>query len=90
MVLQKPHRLGGAMHTRELIAAEYGIIYLLHNFFLSPPQTSDSSADLSVLSVLGGNQLAPGTDVFYICQEYSLVFVLDMSPTMMAVVSHRS
>lgn len=53
-------------------------------------QTSDSSVDLNVLSALGGNQLAPGTDVFYICQQYSLVFVLDMSPTMMSVVSLNS
>lgn len=49
------------------------------------PQESGSS-DLSVLSVLGGSQVAASTDVFYLCQQYSLVFVLDMSPTMMAVV----
>jgi len=39
--------------------------------------------DISMLSAVGGNQLVPGTEVFYICQQYSLVFVLDMSPTMM-------
>lgn len=44
--------------------------------------------DISMLSAVGGNQLVPGTEVFYICQQYSLVFVLDMSPTMMTAVSH--
>lgn len=44
--------------------------------------------DISMLSAVGGNQLVPSTEVFYICQQYSLVFVLDMSPTMMTAVSH--
>ena len=45
-----------------------------------------SSDDLSVLSVVGGGGVSPKTDVFYISQQYSLVFVLDMTPTMIQVV----
>jgi hypothetical protein len=41
---------------------------------------------MSVLSVVGGEGVSPKTDVFYICQQYSLVFVVDMTPTMIQVV----
>lgn len=40
-----------------------------------------------MLSMLGEEEVTAGTDVFYICQQYSLVFVLDMTPTSMQVVS---
>ena len=40
-----------------------------------------------MLSVVGGTQVVPSTEVFFISQQYSLVFVLDMSPTMISVVS---
>ena len=59
---------------------------------LSLPQAWDTSSsdDMSVLSVVGGEGVSPATDVFYICQQYSLVFVLDITPTMIQVVySHR-
>ena len=49
-----------------------------------------SSDDLSVLSVVGGGGVSTRTDVFYICQQYSLVFVLDMTPTMVQVVGEKS
>ena len=48
-----------------------------------------SSDDLSVLSVEGGEREGGATsnaDVFYISQQYSLVFVLDLTPTMIQVV----
>ena len=34
----------------------------------------------------GEEGVSPSTDVFYICQQYSLVFVLDMTSTMIQVV----
>jgi len=37
--------------------------------------------------MLGEEEVTAGTDVFYICQQYSLVFVLDMTSTTMQVVS---
>ena len=40
-----------------------------------------------MLSMLGEEEVTAGTDVFYICQQYSLVFVLDMTSTTMQVVS---
>ena len=42
--------------------------------------------ELSVLSVQDGSVVTPATRVFYLCQQYSLVFVVDMSPSMTAVV----
>ena len=43
--------------------------------------------DIQVLGVCGGgNVVGPSTQIFYICQQYSLVFVVDMSPNMRAVV----
>ena len=47
---------------------------------------SPASDDLSVLSSVGGDQVTPTTELIYICHRYSLVFVLDMGPSMMAVV----
>ena len=38
--------------------------------------------------MVGVDGVSPGTDVFYICQQYSLVFVLDMTSTMIQVVSN--
>lgn len=44
--------------------------------------------DIQVLGMCGNNgMVSPDTQVFYICRQYSLVFVLDMSPNMQAVVS---
>ena len=51
------------------------------------PWDSSSSEDMSVLSVVGEEGVSPNTEVFYISQQYSLVFVLDMTPTMVQVVS---
>ena len=39
-----------------------------------------------MLSVVGEESVSPNTEVFYISQQYSLVFVLDMTPTMVQVV----
>ena len=50
-------------------------------------KSSSSSEDLSVLSVVGGEGVSSKTDVFFISQHYSLVFVLDMTPTMIQVVN---
>ena len=49
-------------------------------------QTTEERDDIQVL---GGSseRVNPETQVFYICQQYSLVFVLDMSTNMRAVVS---
>lgn len=38
-----------------------------------------------MLSVIEGEGVSPKSDVFYICQQHSLVFVLDMTPTMIQV-----
>lgn len=41
-----------------------------------------------MLGVYGeSGHVNPHTQVFYVCQQYSLVFVLDMSSNMRAVVS---
>ena len=45
-----------------------------------------SDDNLSVLSSVGGDQVTPATELIYICHRYSLVFMLDMGPSMMAVV----
>ena len=45
--------------------------------------------DIHVLGIRGGSSHVTAlTQVFYICQQYSLVFVLDMSSSMIAVVSY--
>lgn len=53
-----------------------------------PVQGIEEDGDIHVLGVGGGSGLvSPSTQVFYICQQYSLVFVLDMSLNMRSVVS---
>lgn len=48
----------------------------------------DEGGDIQVLGVCGGSgHVNPHTQVFYVCQQYSLVFVLDMSTNMRSVVS---
>lgn len=58
----------------------------VHSVYVNTqPWTISSSDDLRVLSSME-DSVSPSTDVFYICQHYSLVFVLDMTPTMIQVV----
>ena len=53
-------------------------------------QVDGEGGDIQVLAVCGdsGNVVSPDMHVFYVCQHYSLVFVLDLSPNMRAVVSY--
>lgn len=45
--------------------------------------------DIRVLGMCGnGGVMGADTQVFYICGQYSLVFVLDLSPNMRAVVGY--
>lgn len=50
-------------------------------------QSDTYTDDFGLLSVVGTDLVSPSTLTFYICQQYSLVFVVDMSTNMMAVVS---
>ena len=47
---------------------------------------ADPSCEMNVLSALGGTQITPATEAFFVSQQYSLVFVLDMSAAMHCVV----
>lgn len=47
---------------------------------------ADPSCEVNVLSALGGTLITPGTEAFFVSQQYSLVFVLDMSAAMHCVV----
>ena len=49
-------------------------------------QSDTYTDDFDLLSVVGAELVSPSTLAFYICQRYSLVFVVDMSANMMAVV----
>ena len=46
---------------------------------------ADPSCEVNVLSALGGTLITPGTEAFFVSQQYSLVFVLDMSAAMHCV-----
>eukprot|EP00731_Ephydatia_muelleri_P018027 Em0011g67a len=46
---------------------------------------ADPSCEMNVLSALGGTQITPATEAFFVSQQYSLVFVLDMSAAMHCV-----
>ena len=50
-------------------------------------QNDTYTDDFGLLSVVGTDLVSPSTLAFYICQQYSLVFVVDMSTNMMDVVS---
>lgn len=43
--------------------------------------------DLGIISVEGGSKVTPATLVYYLCPQYSLVFVIDMSHNVIRVVS---
>ena len=49
-------------------------------------QSDTYADDFGLLSVVGNDLVSPSTLTFYICQQYSLVFVVDMSTNMRAVV----
>ena len=88
LVPEEPHG------HRDPFTGELRVLLLLHPSAvmsllppLHPQDVNLFAEDLNVLSALDGDQVASTTKAFYICHHYSLVFVLDMSPTMMAVVS---
>ena len=53
--------------------------------------SNDQSCDMHLLGVRGvsGRVVTPQMDVLYVCRQYSLVFILDLSPNMRGVVSER-
>lgn len=58
------------------------------NLALQEAEERNNAEDISVLGMCGtGGVVNPSTQVFYVCQQYSLVFVLDMSNNMRSVVS---
>jgi hypothetical protein len=76
VLLSKDHR----------VSRSFRATWHLRSLLTGQSWAESSSDDLSVLSVVGGpGGVSAMTDVFYICQQYSLVFVLDMTPTMVQV-----